>query len=67
MKLLDSKLMEHPDKYLNTWIADSASEITPGFDEASYEGSMIVCIDSKDTYFKNSANKWQKFGTAEVI
>ena len=67
MKLIESKLMEHPDKNLNYWIADSKSEITSDFDANSYEGSMIVCIDTKEIYIKNSARKWQKFGSTEVI
>lgn len=67
MKLIDSKLMEHPDKRLNTWITDSEADVKPGFDADSYEGSMIVCIDTKAVYMKNSAGKWQKFGSTEVV
>jgi len=33
----------------------------------SAEGSVIIVISTRSTYMKNTAGKWQKVGTTEVI
>jgi hypothetical protein len=61
------KLIGQQDRYLHTWLADSAAEVTADFDAQGATGSMIIVIETKDIYIKNSEGKWQKFGTNEVI
>ena len=67
MKLIEREWNEFLNKYQHMWIADTDSEITPGFDPEAAEGSMIIVIASNSTYMKNSVGKWQKCGTEEVI
>jgi hypothetical protein len=61
------KLIGQQDRYLHTWLADKASEVTADFGQQSAIGSMIIVIETKDIYIKNNDGKWQKFGTNEVI
>ena len=67
MKLINREYNAHQDKYLNTWLADNATKITTDFHPASAIGSIIIVIETKDIYIKNTKGKWQKFGTTEVI
>lgn len=67
MKLTNRVYNALQDKDMNTWLADSATEITADFDPRSAIGSMIIVLDNKDIYIKNNEGKWQKFGTSEVI
>lgn len=67
MKLIDREWNAFLGKYINSWLADNDEAITSYFDPDGAEGSMILVISSQSTYIKNTAGKWQKLGTSEVI
>jgi hypothetical protein len=67
MKLIANDYNRGQDDEIRTWLADNATEISANFDAESASGSMIIVIETKDIYIKNSEGKWQKFGTNEVI
>ena len=67
MKLIDSKWNPHLYKYENTWLANTADELTADFDPDSAEGSIVMVISNGNTYIKNASGKWQKMGSTEVI
>jgi hypothetical protein len=67
MKLIELKWTPCLAAYAHTWLANDATEITADFDQDGACGSMILVIATGDTYIKNTAGKWQKFGTTEVI
>ena len=67
MKLIDSKCVGYPGKFLRTWLANNEDDITSDFDPESVEGSMIMVISTGAMYIKNCDGKWQKYGTSEVI
>lgn len=67
MKLIDREWNAYLSKYVNMWLADDESAITPGFDPDSAEGSVILVISTQVNWMKNSQGKWQKYGTTEVI
>ena len=67
MKLIECEWNPHLRKYTHTWIADTASELTADFDPECACGSVVLVIATGDSYMKNTADKWQKIGTTEVI
>lgn len=67
MKLIEHEWNPCLGAYEKTWIADTASELTPNFDPDSACGSLVMVIATGSTYMKNSAGKWQKIGSTEVI
>lgn len=67
MKLIDHEWNKTLCKVTNTWLANDESEIVPGFDPESAEGSVILVISTSATFIKNADGAWQKVGTTEVI
>lgn len=67
MQLIDKAWTPQQNKYMNTWQADTKAEVTADFDPEGAVGSAIVVIEEGAVYLKNSAGKWQKYGTTEVI
>ena len=67
MQLIESRWSYVQGKTENTWLADAESEITAGFDPESAIGSQIMVVGSGDLWIKNTAGKWQKSGSTEVI
>lgn len=67
MKLIDREWTPCLGGYQNMWLADKESDVTADFDPEGACGSVILVIESKATYMKNTQGKWQKPGTTEVI
>jgi hypothetical protein len=67
MKLIDREWNEFLNKYTRYWIADDESGITANFDPDSAEGSTVLVISTRSVWMKNTAGKWQKVGSTEVI
>lgn len=67
MKLIEKEWIEVQYKHRHVWLAQTAEEITAGFDPDSAEGSMILVISTGETYIKNTEGKWQKVGSTEVV
>lgn len=67
MKLIEQEWNPHLNAYEKTWIADEAGELEASFDSDSACGSIIMVISTGSTYMKNSAGKWQKVGSTEVV
>lgn len=67
MRLINQEWVPCLGAYNNTWLADTAEEITADCDPKCACGSMILVISTGDTYIKNTQGKWQKFGSDEVI
>lgn len=64
MKLIDREYNAQQDKYMNTWLADNATEVTTDHDPNGAVGSTVIVIENKCVYIKNNAGKWQKFDMA---
>lgn len=64
---IERKINVLQKKYEDSFIADSASEITAGFSSESAIGSTIICIAEGEVYIKNSKGKWQLFGGTKEI
>lgn len=67
MKLINRDWNAYLGKYQNMWLADDVSDITADFDPDGAEGSVIIVISTEATYMKNSAGRWQRCGSTEVI
>lgn len=67
MTLISSEYVNGESGYRNTWYFDSEGDITAQFDPASANGSMILAIDTSAVFVKNSAGRWQKLGSGEVV
>lgn len=67
MKLIEQEWNPHLNAYEKTWVADNASELTSNFDPESACGSLVMVIATGSTFMKNSAGKWQKIDSTEVI
>lgn len=66
-KLIDREWSKCLKACRNTWLSDDGSDIPADFDPDGAEGSMILIIATGATLVKNTAGKWQKLGTTEVI
>lgn len=67
MKLINQTWNAFQEKYDNTWLADTESDIPSNHDTESAVGSVILVIFPQVMYMKNTAGKWQKMGTTEVL
>lgn len=67
MKLISREWNEFLSKYENLWLADNVSDIASDFDPDCAEGSVIMVISTGAAYMKNTAGKWQRIGSNEVI
>lgn len=67
MKLINQTWNAYQNKYDSTWLADSESDIPTNHDPDSAVGSIIMVIFPQVVYMKNTAGKWQKMGTTEVL
>lgn len=67
MALIEHEYNAYLDKYVNVWVADDKSELVADFDSESAPSSMIFVISTQETYMKNTAGKWQKMGSSEVV
>ena len=51
-----------------TYLANTAADVVIGdLDPNCAAGSVILVIDTKEAYMKNTQGQWQKLGATEVI
>jgi hypothetical protein len=51
-----------------TYLADTADDLVVNdLDPDCAAGSVILVIDTKEAYMKNTQGQWQKLGATEVI
>jgi hypothetical protein len=67
MKITEREYNPVQDKATYVIIADNESEITANAYPECAVGSQILVISTGVVYIKNTAGKWQKYGTTEVI
>ena len=66
MKLIDAKWNNAQKKIEYTYLADAESDVKAPAEDCAI-GSQILVIDTGAAFVKNTAGKWQKLGTKEVL